>query len=463
MVVGGGTEPVKAGTGRSDITPPDGFPRPHWGGQILPSLGFLRPLLATVTVFRRAGKSVALASLDLCAIRAGLVDRIRRRLAEEWREPFHLVVNCSHSHEAPFLAAESSDPLVGAYEEALVDSVCAAVEEARGTSREARISLHSAPLEGLNRNRRRPRAAVDRNLALLRVDGAGGEPLALIWHFAAHPLTNLGLERAWSPDFPGFANQIVERRFAGCRCQYLQGALGDVFPLDWHFRQRRHRYPTNGSTERWMGERLAMALIDRMEKAEPLPVTGLGWARDEIQLPGRRIPWSLEEIERRLVKVESQVDEGRFLSWSENDHAANVAQRHETRYQLLALRTIRKMKLEEGLSHRCPLSAVGLGRLALVTIPGEPFAREGLILRRLTPPLPCLVLGCSDGYLSYLPSPREARQVESWDLDQFIDQKRNRWAYGATITTFVAGDSATRIVDTLAKLLRRLPAYQNVQ
>ncbi len=463
MVVGGRGEPLRAGTGRSDITPPDGYPRPHWGGQTLPSRGFVRPLLATATVFRQGGKSLALASLDLCAIRAPLVDRIRDRLAQSWKEPFHLVVNCSHSHEAPFLADDSPDPRVRAYEEDLVGSVCGAVGEARNAAQEARIFFHSAPLRGFNRNRRRPRSAVDRNLSLLRVDGVGGGPLALLWHFTAHPLTNLGLERAWSPDFPGIANEILERRFEGCRAQYLQGALGDVFPLDWHFRQRRHRYPTDETTERWMGERLAAALVDRVPLAEPLAVSGLGWARDEIELPGRPIAWTLEEIERRLAELRGQVDERRFVSWSGSDHAVNVAQRHAPRYQLLALRSIRKMKLEENTFHRCPLSALGLGSLAMVTIPGEPFSREGLILRRATTPLPCLVLGCSDGYLSYIPSLREARQVERWDLDQFIDQKRNRWAYGATITTFLAGDSANRIVDRLAQLLRQLPAYQNVQ
>ncbi len=463
MVVAGTGGPLRAGVGRRDITPKDGYPRPHWGGQTLPSRGFRRPLFCTATAFRGGPLSLLLVSLDLCAIRAGLVDRVGERLGRVWGEPFHLIVNCSHSHEAPFLANASHDPMVRNYERALVEAVCEAVVEAWNGCRAAQISFHSSPLEGFNRNRRRPRAAVDKNLSLIRVDGAGGEPMSLLWHFTAHPLTNLGLERAWSPDFPGFANEILEERHQGCRAQYLQGALGDVFPLDWHFRQRRHRHPTNGVTEEWMGEGLAAALLDRMQRTTPLPAFGLAWAKTEIELAARRLPWTLAEIDERLAEIEGQVDEREFAPWSATDHATNVAQRHERRYQLLALRMIRKMKLEEDRAHPCPLSAARLGPLALVAVPGEPFSREGLILRRSSPPLPCLTLGCSNGYLSYIPSSREARQVEGWSLEKFVDQKRNRWAYGATITTFVAGDSAARVKRTLLKLLRGMPPYQSVQ
>jgi hypothetical protein len=94
----------------------------------------------------------------------------------------------------------------------------------------------------------------------------------------------------------------------------------------------------------------------------------------------------------------------------------------------------------------------------MIAIPGELFSELGLAIQSHWPSTHTWVLTNTNGYLGYIPTQADAAEVANWSLDQFVDQKSNRWAYGATITTAIAGDSGDRILETVRGLLKRIDA-----
>ena len=415
------------------------------------------PLDCRTVFFRQGRTAVALISLDLCAISDRLTAEIQEAVSSRMKDPPHLVLNCSHSHEAPFLAQFETDPVSRTYEVQVVSSVVDSVLKAASSLAPATARFAEKTVEGLNRNRRKKDHPVDRSLSLVSIEMTSGEPIALLWRFSAHPIVHQNLEHDWTPDFPGITNRILESRH-GCHCQYLQGICGDAFPLDWYFGQEHPRYPTSGESERFMGESLAGHLDGLLGSALPMALSPLLWNEQEIRLEARTFPWALEEARRRLEELEPRQDDRQYVPWGPQDHVVNLAQHNELRYQILALRLLLGVTGRKQQGFRCSLTAVRLGDLFVAAVPGEMFCPEGLELARHHPVHPTFVLNCTNGYVFYIPSPPDAAEVADWDLDNFLDQKRNRWAYGATITTYVAPDSATRIVAALRSQLHRLTA-----
>ena len=113
----------------------------------------------------------------------------------------------------------------GELEEALVQVVL----EAAGRLAPARLAVGTKQLEGFNRNRHSKLDVkpVDRDLAVLRVDGMNGEPIAVVANFAAHPTSIPAENLEWSADYPGALKATVESELGGVAI-FMQGAAGDL-------------------------------------------------------------------------------------------------------------------------------------------------------------------------------------------------------------------------------------------
>ena len=99
---------------------------------------------------------------------------------------------------------------------------------------------------GINRRERRadgqiilgqnPSGPVDPRVAVLRIDGVDGSPLAAVLNYACHPVSLGSQCTEISADFPGMARRLVEEQ-TGAMCLFLQGATGNINPLlmgwDW--------------------------------------------------------------------------------------------------------------------------------------------------------------------------------------------------------------------------------------
>jgi neutral ceramidase len=222
-------DPLKAGAARIDITPPTGFPM--WGyaaRKDAPSTGVRDPLYARAVVLTAGNSKIAFVSLDLGrAPTRQSMQNIRKQLKEAVQiETIFLVA--SHTHHGPVLELDDWPNKDKPYVRALEEKVVRVITEAHKSLQPARLGIgaHEVPF---NRNRHSKRAdrPLDKEMIIVRLDDAHGKPIAHLVNFAAHPTMLPAKLREFSPDYPGFLAQHVEKELGG-QCLFLQGAAGDL-------------------------------------------------------------------------------------------------------------------------------------------------------------------------------------------------------------------------------------------
>lgn len=220
----------EAGAAKVEITPPPGFPM--WGyasRKDKPALGTRDSLKARVLVLKTGDAKIALVSLDLGrAPTRDSMARIRDTLKPDGFEELFLVA--SHTHHGPVIEIETWPDKEKPYVRDLEAKLVNAIRAADAARKPARYGIASTEVP-LNRNRqsKRPDAAADRELLLLRVEDLHGMPIAHAVNFAAHPTMLPADLMKFSADFPGTLAQVIEMD-TGAPCLFLQGAAGDMSP-----------------------------------------------------------------------------------------------------------------------------------------------------------------------------------------------------------------------------------------
>ena len=202
------------------------------------SQGTLDPLYAEALVIAAGDKKLAIVGLDLGRSPgerslAIIRDRIRAEAGVE-----HSFIAGSHTHHGPVLELTEKpgrgkgrfDAAMRYYGE-LEGAIVAAVVEADRNLAPVTFATGSAPLDGFNRNRhsKRKDPPVDRELSVMRFDGADGKPAAVVVNFAAHPTSIDAAGLQFSADFVGAMKRTVASELGGdCGVVFMQGAAGDL-------------------------------------------------------------------------------------------------------------------------------------------------------------------------------------------------------------------------------------------
>jgi hypothetical protein len=220
---------LQAGAAKVDITPPVGYPMWGYGARHdKASEGVLDPLRARALVLALGQERMALVSLDLgraptrdstAAIRA----RVKAAAGIE-----HLFLVGSHTHHGPVIELDNWPTPKTSYVRSLEEMLTSVIIEAAKSLRPARLGIASKEVS-FNRNRhsKLPDKPVDRELLVLRVEGADGKPVAHAVNFAAHPTMQDSKLLKFSADYPGAMADLVEKE-TGAPCLFLQGAAGDL-------------------------------------------------------------------------------------------------------------------------------------------------------------------------------------------------------------------------------------------
>ena len=299
-----------------------------------------------------------------------MMDRIRAGVAP--RGIAQVLICGSHTHHGPVIEL-TDEPGFGkgkfddavAYARELPERITAAIVEADRKRQPARIGVAFRDL-GLNRNRhtKRPERPTDPRLTVIRFDGAGGTPIAVLVHYTAHPVLTSGLVLKFSADYPGHLQRAVERELKA-PCVFIQGAAGD-----------QSANPPEGKRDpQAYGELLAeeaLALARGVATAVPKRPS-LAVKLDHFHFPSR-------------VNFKSAIT---FLLYAKSF------------FPELVQNFVRE--LANGVNPE--LSTVVLnGELAIVGVPGEPFSQHAVRLRQRAY-LPCvLVFGYCNGHLLYFPT-----------------------------------------------------------
>ena len=407
---------LEAGFSRTDITPLLGI---GLSGYYVPRVanGVLDPLEANALVLRDNRRTLALIAVDNCGLAPTAVyDRCRARVGDALGIPAEAVfISATHTHTSPFWG-EGDAPEVLEYtawlERRLADAACMAAADLRpahmgfGVGRAADVAF-------VRRFRMRdgsvctnpgvdnpdivaPLGDVDERVNVLRFRRDGAEDIVLV-NFGNHPDVVGGCRL--SADWPGFLRRRVEKALDGTRCLFFNGAQGDVNHVNVH--------PRGGDLNdmfmdfddvsrgyghaRHIGNVLAGAVLQVYDK--------VCW-QDADRL----------DCGTRTVEVPSNRPEPEDLPLAREYAALHRAGRDaEIPYEGMQLTTVvaeaeRMLRLEHGPdAFSMPLSAVAIGDVALIGLPGEPFTGIGRALKQAqgwSLVLPCCI---TNGYEGYFP------------------------------------------------------------
>lgn len=191
-----------AGVGRANLTPAIGAWLVGFRGRASGCTAIHDDLYATALVLASGDEKIAIVSCDLIAVHPQVVAEVRELVRSTTGIPArNVMLCCSHTHSGPpGYAAEGSRAIDRAYAAYLPFRLAGAVRLANDNLRPARLG-HGSGEAAIATNRRQvigegrtilgtnPDGPLDREVGLLRIDSAGGDPLATLLNYACHPVT----------------------------------------------------------------------------------------------------------------------------------------------------------------------------------------------------------------------------------------------------------------------------------
>ncbi|MEC5145274.1 hypothetical protein [Chitinophaga sp. 212800010-3] len=357
---------LQVGTAVADITPPleVGLLTSSVRGEYTPFVATRLPLKARVLTLIAGDEAVALVSLDLLALSdtaTGGWVAFKEALSGKIL-PENIIITCTHTHNAPESVGLSRLYLSDVYRSWLNEvkqRIKEAIQQAFDTTVPCTLSICSTILDGYSLQRRVPTAAgiimsdalqpvtpemmrrepVDRRVHGIRFCNDAGEVVATLVHAICHPVHEMCLPHI-SPDYPGELCLALAAYGGNGMALFLNGAAGDVNP------------PTvsGGPVYAYRHGGALAALIANNEAWWPVDANAFAFVRREIQFPVRAV-----------VDVPNKED---------------------------ALARI---------------SAVALGSVAIVFLPGEPFTETALEIEKASPFEHTLIAAYAENTIGYIP------------------------------------------------------------
>lgn len=478
---------LHAAVARRVINPPLGIKRPGVRLFADPIQAIESDLTATVLILGVGDRLSAIVAIDLCAISVSVIDRLRRQIAAVLGTTVDCVlVNESHTHSGPALPEfipESAEQtfLQEAYQEDLERMVMDAVREASRGLQVARIgaSWGESRISAYRREQKPdgtyhlaevPGAPTDPAVGVVRVDDAGGRPIAILFSYGCHPVTMGPHSHVASSDFPGAAREIVEGSLGGTAI-FLQACGGNINPITGIGAEVDCRENKNRIGEMLGGEviKVAASIRTHVQRGERRPIDTLSsvsvwpWepvseesksslvsAERMLELNSVDLP-SLEKAQeirghwcRKLQEAESGSGHRwdvsiarRFAHWSER--LVEAVEDGNFRY----LMPVQVLRVED-------ISWVGIG--------AEVFFETGLRIKKRSPIAHTEVLGYSNGCRTYLPRAEDYPEG-GWDIDARYEVP-DLFFQACSIPVALHSDSADRVVQAAEDILRRVAGVQ---
>ena len=436
------TPELRAGAGRAVITPPLGIAHAGWGAQTHQRAeGVDLDLWATALVLAQGDTQAAILDVDFCVIGRPLADRIRETTAALTGIPVaHVRLSYSHTHSGPLLGPgwmTEGEELIPAYVESLPGRIAGAAWEAQRRLRPARVAGGTGDADiGVNRRLKLPSGRVvcgrnhdgfvDREVKVLRIDDAAGQPIAVLVNYACHPTIMGPPNRLITPDYPGVVRRVVEQA-TGATCLFLQGAAGNVHArVD--FVGDPAVYHRLGAILGHEAAKVALGLdpVPRRERLVRVLESGapLGIYADEpagepdgtLRVATRPVALGVKayppaaDVEAEARRLAARLAEARGQG---SDEQVREAVGLARRAGMLA----HKARQYEGCAEVvAELHGIRIGPAALVAFPGEPFAEIGVRVKAGSPFAHTFFSGYANDYLGYLPT-SEAYPDAGYEVD----------------------------------------------
>ncbi len=344
-------------------------------------------LWAKALVFSCAGKSCALVALDLVAVSAESVRRIRARIAAELGITA-VMVCASHTHAGPLtLAFRGMGTLDLGYIQSVEDAAVTTVRRAQTQLQVATVRYGRAPVQiGINRRRVRGGDGPVIPYAHIAAVETNGDRLAVLFSHACHPVVLGAANSQISGDFAGVAARHVEAETRSCAL-FVNGACGDINP---------RRANGDFADAEALGNELGAAVVAALALAEPLAVRGLNHSERLLQLP-LMPPLSPRRAARERLVLKMKAATRQVLGGDRGVRCAARA-RLQWAHDLWA-------HGDGGEAQVFSIQAMAVGPLVLLGMEGEIFARYQLDIEEAAEPI--IVCGYANGCIGYVPTADE--------------------------------------------------------
>jgi hypothetical protein len=371
------------------------YPHAFW---FKPNDGSLDELAARALVIYAGETRLTWVAVDLIAVTQDFTRRLAARLTASGIRAGTLIVSASHTHSGPggFLASpvfaiSATDREAPAVRDAVLDAMVEAIRRAGAGARDARLAVGRVDAPP-HLTRGRMASDPDPAVIVLTLRTVQSEPIAVVWNYAIHA-TMLGPGNLkLSGDVAGAVSRGLEMTL-GVPALYVNGAVGDVSP-------RRHGHAHIRETaDALVGSVRSAIASERPSPAVPFVIRS---ARVPLPVPALSLKHCVS---------------GWMPSWV-------------------------RVPLGSFLPDATEMIGVALGRVAWVTMPGEPVSALGREIRSAAGTRwdPVFVAGVSNDYLGYF--------VRPGDYDR-VGYVTCATVYGPRVGRCLAA--------TASDLLRRLP------
>ncbi len=418
------------------------------------------PLYTKALVLTDGQTTVVIVTLDAVAIAAigsirdDYLATLRARLRDELAlNPDHLLVNASHCHGR--VCAEVAERSVAAVADALRALTPVRVAVGRGHEDRIQENRRLRLPDGREADVRHAYSLVpdeevvgtgpvDPEIGLLRLDRLDGTTLAVVYHFACHPIQGVP-SGANTADLSGFASQAIEDSLGhAATALFLQGCAGDINPVLY----KDVDHPRDAEP---LGQRLGLSVLRALGELSAGDHAALRVVREVIELPRADLQPAIAALraeQERLVqslqgttlnhkaflqlaaryglaphypsapshRYRRQEELGRADLDRLDQENRRQMERYAANVQTMEQLTRLRANLDLLLMHDRQNSAAGsrtisaeivglrVGEFVLLTFPGELSAQIGLNVKHASPHPCTFVAGCTNGYLYYAPT-----------------------------------------------------------
>jgi len=413
----------RAGFARADITPPVGIYHRMWGAaEHDRATGVHRPLTATALYLApfEGAAGVLVLGLDHCLFDRDEFERIRERVAREvGLKPSDIQVSMSHTHGSAWMSRTRAHlpggDMIGPYLDGMIETCARIAREAASGLRSATVVYGTARC-ALARHRDfwdsvskqfvcgfNPEGPADDAVLLAKVTADDGAVLGTIVNYACHPTTLAWQNTLISPDYVGAMQEVVEKE-TGAPCLFLQGASGDLGPVEG--------FVGDPATADKNGRQLGFAALSGLE-ALPPPGTRFEYAGPVVsgailgtwkhEPSPADSTWHQHEctvnLQYRLDLPTVEQTRADLAKWEAEDSADSRAKAEQMTRQLTRLAA-----LHPG-AYQFRVQILRLGRSLWLFAPGELYQEFQLALRKRFPRFAVVVATITNDWQpGYLPS-----------------------------------------------------------
>lgn len=342
-------------------------------------------------------------SATLTCIGTEVTDEVRALIKEKFGIS-STIVCATHTHSGPTMY-HGWVPIDQAYKnEVFIPQTLLAIEQALANQQEAKVGIgRTESTVGINRRLlwegeivldENPDGIFDKRMFVISFVSNDGKPICNIVSYPAHATSVRG-DEDWfciTRDWPGVMVDALEKH-SGAITAFFNGAEGDVAP-------RRPEGMTEGlEMKNKVGEIAATDAIRAYQSITEYKDVDLSIVDDTIKVPYDEIP--SEEYARK--KLEEYGDEAVGVKEKEKRKWLSVIEAHK--HEIQTHKVLNQM-------------VMGIGDIAFIPFPFEPFTQVALDLSKASPFEYTFIISNANGCNGYLPNESEIKKggYEVWNF-----------------------------------------------